>query len=92
MKPPRDITKRQFDAALKRYGMKPAGFMGYVEIDITGHRIGVCKLNAGYNRRAQLAYLIKQRDKWETKIRQEEETAEYLYIDDLEEILKEMRA
>ena len=59
----RDMTEQQFREALKRYGMVEAGFMGYVNINIPGHHLEVSKLNAGSNRRAQLAYLLKCRDR-----------------------------
>lgn len=59
---PRDMSKAQFLAALERYGMKPEGFMGYVDLGIPGHRYCCSIFNAGTNRRAQFAYLLKMRD------------------------------
>ena len=53
----RDMSKAQFDAACKKRGFTPAGFMGYYNI---GHGTSVCKLNAGSRRRSQLAYLIRE--------------------------------
>lgn len=69
----RDMTPRQFMAALERHDMKPAGFMGYIEIGIENHRISVCKFNAGNNRRAQLAYLLKSKAEWESRLEAEQE-------------------
>jgi len=59
----RDMTQQQFREALKRHGMTEMGFMGYVNINIPGHHLEVSKLNAGTNRRAQLAYLLKCRER-----------------------------
>ena len=70
----RDMSKSQFLAALERHGMKNAGFMGYVEIGIEGHRISVCRFNAGKNLRAQLAYLIKSKERWQERIDEENAT------------------
>lgn len=52
----RDLTKAQFEAALQRRGFKRE-FMGYVNV---GHGLAVHPRNAGENRRAQLAYLIRE--------------------------------
>jgi hypothetical protein len=62
------MSKAQFRAALERHGMKPEGFMGYVDLGIPGHRICCSRLNAGSNRRAQLAYLLRERDRNEARI------------------------
>lgn len=59
----KDMTQKQFRDALKRHGMVEAGFMGYVNVNIPGHHLEVSKLNAGTNRRAQLAYLLQCRDR-----------------------------
>jgi len=59
----RDMSKQQFAEALARYGMREAGFMGYVNINVPGHHIEVSKWNAGDRRRAQLAYLLQNREK-----------------------------
>lgn len=58
----RDMTVKQFRAALKARGMKETGVMGYVTGPEEGPTKGlhVCKYNAGGNRRAQLAYLIAE--------------------------------
>jgi len=58
----RDMSKRQFDEAAKRNGFTPEGFMGYYELGVEGHRCFVSIFNAGSNRRARLAYLLKKRD------------------------------
>lgn len=62
----RDISKRQFLAALKRHGMTPQGFLGYVEV-LPGRLASI--LNAGTRRRDQLAYLLRCRDDWERERR-----------------------
>jgi hypothetical protein len=64
----RDLTKRQFDAACARRGFKASGFMGYYEI---GHGTSVSVLNAGDNRRARLAYLIRECAKVEKRCERE---------------------
>ena len=56
-----DLTEIQFEAACKRQGFGPREMMGYRDI---GGEVLVCAENAGFNRRAQLAYLIRERDKW----------------------------
>lgn len=61
----RDMTKKQFDDACNRRGFKPAGFMGYYDI---GHGRHVSALNAGSNRRNQLAYLIQEATRAEADI------------------------
>jgi hypothetical protein len=53
----RDMSKRQFDEACKRYNFIPEGFMGYYKLP---SGVNVSILNAGDNRRAQLAYLIQE--------------------------------
>jgi len=67
----RDMTSKQFLAALKRHNMKFTGVLGYVELGIPGNSISVSVLNAGKNHRAQLAYLLKRRKEWEEKIEKE---------------------
>jgi hypothetical protein len=64
----RDMSEKQFQDALRRHGMKNAGFMGYVEMGIEGHRLSVCRYNAGNNRRAQLAYLLRKQQEEEERI------------------------
>lgn len=59
----RDMTQAQFRDALKRHGMTPGGFMGHVDVGIPGHKLYVCGLNAGSNRRAQLAYLLTEKER-----------------------------
>lgn len=63
----RDMTKAQFAAALERHGMKPVGFMGYVELGIEGMRTSVSVHNAGTNRRNQLAYLFECKARYEAE-------------------------
>lgn len=61
----RDITKKQFDAACKKWGFEPIGFMGYYRLPKPYDNTLVCKFNAGKRRRAQLAYLIRSAEKAE---------------------------
>lgn len=56
----RDMTKAQFERELARHGMKRELF-GFV--DVGG--VYVYAANAGDNRRAQLAYLLRQQEKHE---------------------------
>jgi hypothetical protein len=58
----KDMTAAQFGASLKRHGMTPQGFMGYVDVGIPNHRLHISGWNGGERRRDQLAYLLKQRD------------------------------
>ena len=58
---PRDLTKAQFDAACARHGFTwDGGIFMYYDV---GHNVHVSILNAGTNRRAQLAYLIRESEK-----------------------------
>ena len=57
----RDMSERQFRAALARYGFTAAGFMGYYNLGIPGRRVHASILNAGDRRRDQLAYLLRAR-------------------------------
>jgi hypothetical protein len=60
----RDLTARQFRESLTRHGMRLVGFMGYVEM-LDG-KLAVSMLNANTkNRRARLAYLLREKDKFE---------------------------
>jgi hypothetical protein len=68
----RDMSEKQFREALRRYGMTPQAFMGYVELGIPGHTACASHLNAGPRRRAKLAYLLKEREKMEAQINQKE--------------------
>jgi hypothetical protein len=56
----RDMTKQQFDEAIKRNGFEPQGFMNYYKLPIPGHHFSVSALNGGNRRRDQLAYLLEQ--------------------------------
>lgn len=59
----RDMSEKQFNDALKRYGMRAGvGIFGYVNLNIPGHHIEASGLNGGDTRRGQLAYLLKQRE------------------------------
>jgi hypothetical protein len=67
----RDMSNKQFLAALTRHGMKPTGFMGYVELG-NGTNTSVSMLNAGTtNLRAILAYLLKQLEKRKAEMERE---------------------
>lgn len=57
----RDLTKAQFDAACARRGFTwDGGIFMYYHV---GHEVYVSILNAGTNRRDQLAYLIREASK-----------------------------
>lgn len=70
----RDMSKKQFEEALERNGFKREGFMGYVNLGIEGQHVAVSHHNAGENRRAKLAYLLKKRAEFEKKIAEETKT------------------
>ena len=64
MKKIRDLTKGQFDRACQRRGFTPTGVFGYCRIGYYGaNPVEVSIHNAGRNRRAQLAYLIKSAER-----------------------------
>lgn len=55
----RDMTQKQFDAALAKRGFKIEGFLGYVKIT---DKVSVSTHNApDQTRRGQLSYLCLQR-------------------------------
>lgn len=54
------MTQKQFEVALKKYGISKPGYMGYCDI---GGGTQVSAWNAGARRRDQLAYLIQQQKK-----------------------------
>lgn len=59
----RDMTVAQFNKALAKHGMKWTA-LGYVCVRDNGKsRVCVYPGNAGPRRRAQLAYLIRERDR-----------------------------
>lgn len=64
MKKIRDLTKAQFDAYTKKYGFKACGFMGYYTLPPPNENTRVSVLNAGDNRRAQLAYLLLEAERY----------------------------
>lgn len=59
----RDLTKQQFDAAIRRHGFQRQP-LGYFMVD---DRTAVCAANAGPVRRDQLAYLLQERDRVEAR-------------------------
>lgn len=61
----RDMSKAQFEEALARHGMRHVGFMGYVELGIPGRRVSCSLWNAGKRRRDQLAYLLREKERYE---------------------------
>lgn len=70
----RDMTQAQFKAALAKHGMTMVGWGGYVTVRRTYREDGsqksalnVCRLNAGTNLRAQLAYLLRAKDRDEAE-------------------------
>lgn len=56
----RDMSKAEFQKACSKHGFIPQGFLGYFRLPISGHNLNISILNAGANRRAQLAYLIRE--------------------------------
>ena len=56
----KDMTEKQFFAALTRHGAKWTGLMGYVEF---ADGVFISCLNAGKGLRAKLAYLLKEHDR-----------------------------
>ena len=61
----RDMTIRQFKEALVRHGMRGCPLAGYVAMGPFGKcsQALVYPRNAGPNRRAQLAYLLEQKER-----------------------------
>ena len=64
----RDLSKREFDAACKRENFTP-GFWGFYDLACGGVMVNV--LNAGPRWRDRLAYLMRERSKWQEKIARE---------------------
>ena len=69
----RDMTQKQFFDALKRRGMEPTGFMGYVKL---GGGLEVSMLNCGGNRRQRLAWLIARQNEWQAECERKAKAAE----------------
>ena len=59
----RDMTRKQFDDACQRHGFE-RDFLGYYRV---GGGLHIYAGNAGSNRRAQLAYLIREKEKHNEK-------------------------
>ncbi len=60
----KDMTQREFDKATAKHGLRGEGIMGYYAFDLPGGgQCCISKLNAGDNRREQLAYLLREKDK-----------------------------
>jgi hypothetical protein len=64
MKKIRDLSETQLRAKLEKLGFKPNGFMGYYSLPSPCAAISISKFNAGSNRRAQLAYLVREFNKY----------------------------
>lgn len=55
----RDMSEKQFKAALKRYGFSDVGYFGYVRLPPPS-TTSVSILNAGERHRDQLAWLLQE--------------------------------
>ena len=69
MNRPRDLTDKQFFAALARNGFRPRfNPLGYVEIiDGPAKGLNICAFNAGTRKRDMLAYLKREKREWEER-------------------------
>lgn len=65
----RDLSKKQLDARLAKFGIVPPSipFMGYYDVPTNKGLIGVSALNAGARRRDQLAYLLNEQAKFNAR-------------------------
>lgn len=60
----RDMSEKQFMAALANHGMRLEGVMGYVRLNVPGQHIAVSMLNANAPTfRARLSYLLREQDR-----------------------------
>jgi hypothetical protein len=59
----RDMSEKQFLAALANHGMHLEGFMGYVRLNVPSQYICVSMFNAGPKLRQKLAYLLREQDR-----------------------------
>ena len=59
----RDLSQAQFDAQIAKLGFKSQGFLGYYDLGLPNQRVCVSVLNAGDQRRDQIAYLKRLRNK-----------------------------
>jgi len=66
MKKIRDLSEAQLHAKLVKLGFKRGGFVGYYSLPEPCSNTNVSKLNAGTNRRAQLAYMVREFNKHKT--------------------------
>ena len=57
----RDMSRREFDVACDRHGIRP-GLFGYYDI---GDGVLVYARNGGPGRRHQLKYLLSEQARWE---------------------------
>ena len=56
----RDMTQKQFERKMRGDGFEREGFMGYWKLPPPHDNTAVSCWNAGSNRRAQLAYMLKK--------------------------------
>jgi len=77
----RDMTLKQFNAALAKHGMQRTGFMGYVKLGVGGVEVSI--LNAGNRRRDWLAYLLAEKREVEKRIEREAKATKCKYGDKL---------
>jgi hypothetical protein len=68
----RDMSESQFRAALIWHGMKRVGFMGYVEMFDGALSVSIFNANTT-NRRARLAYLLSEKEKYQASIAEADE-------------------
>ena len=61
----RDMTEKQYKAALAKYGFESIGFMGYYKLPKPFSNTHVSALNGGVKRRGRLAYLLQELSKAE---------------------------
>lgn len=59
----RDLTKKQLADRLAKYGFVSTGFLGYYNLPKPFDHISISAMNAGDNRRRQIAYLMMEYEK-----------------------------
>lgn len=59
----RDMSEDEFLEALERHGMRVEGYRGHVNLGVPDRRIRANPLEAGVNKRSQLAYLLTSRER-----------------------------
>ena len=58
----KDLTRRQYESAMKRHGFTARGFMGYWTLPAPFQDLSVCSLNAGDRRRDRLKFMLAHLD------------------------------